>query len=420
MIQRVFVATCLIVTLASLSLLGLVWHQSNQAVNAAAVATRQLAEAHATNQAKMVELFTQAQSTNAEMLKQLQTMAKPAQSPPTSDWIPLSFKLTLETPDGPPAVGYEVKLQKGSAGLFEGGMRRESDSAGLVDFGVVHPGDWEFALSRSWDEQHIWMCQGSFNILPETKVVKPIVCPGPQTARCEVKFRVQWPADLAAKDLRVQATFVQAPTVFQSPLKWNVVNSSGDHEHVALLCGPGLKLIELDGSTKLDLWHHYESASEALSAQRVFGDWRSHPVRSESDVAAMDKGSFVLRRLIVLQPRARQNLATKGDRFAILAHAEASDEFGQEVETYLSDPDEGKLPLGSGWSLKHFKGGVKVKPSYWRQHEGRFTARPGQVNDWSLSLPEELLSVVREQLESKDDLKAKEPGAIADPRVDLQ
>ena len=72
MIQRVLVATCLIVTLASLSLLGLVWHQSNQAVNAAAVATRQLAEAHATNQAKMVELFAQSQTTNAEMLKQLQ------------------------------------------------------------------------------------------------------------------------------------------------------------------------------------------------------------------------------------------------------------------------------------------------------------------------------------------------------------
>ena len=213
MIQRVFVATCLIVTLASLSLLGLVWHQSNQAVNAATVATRQLADAHATNQAKMVELFAQSQSTNAEMLKQLQSMAKPAQSPPTSEWIPLSFKLTLETPDGPPAVGYEVKLQKESAGLFEGGiLPPESDSS-------CRPGRFQrrgpprrlggSRPSRSWDEQHIWMCQGSMNILPGTKVVKTIVCPGPQTARCEVKFRIQWPADLAAKDLRLQTTFVQ-------------------------------------------------------------------------------------------------------------------------------------------------------------------------------------------------------------------
>ena len=209
MIQRVFVASCLIVTLASLSLLGLVWHQSNQAVNAAADATRRLAEAHATDQTKMVELFTQSQSTNAEMLKQLQRWPSRRRSPPTSDWIPLSFKLTLGTLDGPPAVGYEVKLQKGSAGLFEGGMRRESDSAGLVDFGVVHPGDWNFELSRSWDEQHVWMSQGSFDILPGTKVVRTIVCPGPQTAQCEVKLRVQCPADLAAKDLRVQTTFVQ-------------------------------------------------------------------------------------------------------------------------------------------------------------------------------------------------------------------
>ena len=93
-------------------------------------------------------------------------------------------------------------------------MHRESDSAGLVDFGVVHPGDWNFELSGSWDEQHVWMCQGSLNILPGTKVVRTIVCPGPQTAQCEVKLRVQWPADLAAKDLRVQTTSSQRRPCF--------------------------------------------------------------------------------------------------------------------------------------------------------------------------------------------------------------
>ncbi len=61
MAQRVLNAACLVGTLASLSLLGLVWHQSNQAANAAALATQRLAEAQATNQAKTIEVLTQSQ-----------------------------------------------------------------------------------------------------------------------------------------------------------------------------------------------------------------------------------------------------------------------------------------------------------------------------------------------------------------------
>jgi hypothetical protein len=204
----------------------------------------------------------------------------------------------------------------------------------------------------------------------------------------------------------VQATFVQGSTVFQSPLKWTVLNSSGDHEHLAILCGPGLKLIELGGSTKLDLWRRHEAPSKALSAQRVFGDFQSHRIPPESEVLAIDAGSFVLQGLTVLQPIARQNAATKGERFAILAHTEASDDFGQKVETYLSgDPDEETQPLGFAWSLKDFKGGVRLKASYWRQHEARFAARPGQVNEWILPLPDELIEVVRQQL--GEEVKSK-------------
>ena len=111
----------------------------------------------------------------------------------------------------------------------------------------------------------------------------------------------------------------------------------------------------------------------------------------------MDTGRFVLRRLIVLQPCARQNAATKHERFAILAHCQAKDEFGNEVESYLFDPDEGKQPIGVS-SLKDFNGAVTVKPSYWRENEGAFVSSPGQVNEWTISLPEELIDVVRKQL----------------------
>ncbi len=239
MTQRALNTACLIGTFASLSLVGLVWQQSNQSANAAALATRRLAEAQATNQAKTIELLTQSQSTAVEMLKQLQTMSTAAQSPRAPDWIPVTFKLTMETLDGPPAAGYEATLQSSSSGLFGQAISRESDAGGLVDFGVVHPGDWQFLLSRSEGDQCTWKCSGNLNVLPGTSVAKTIVCPNPLPVQSSVKLRVEWPADLAANDLRMAVTFIQAPTTFQPALNWKVVDSDGFERRRTILYGPG-------------------------------------------------------------------------------------------------------------------------------------------------------------------------------------
>jgi len=48
----------------------------------------------------------------------------------------------------------------GSAILIDQGIRSESDSTDLVGFGVVHPGNWGFVLSKSPDEQRTWKCHG--------------------------------------------------------------------------------------------------------------------------------------------------------------------------------------------------------------------------------------------------------------------
>ena len=65
MAQRVLIATCLVVTAASLALVGMFWMQSTGAA-------RDLAE---TNR-RMVEALTENQATNRELLKQLQSAAK--------------------------------------------------------------------------------------------------------------------------------------------------------------------------------------------------------------------------------------------------------------------------------------------------------------------------------------------------------
>ena len=326
MIQRAFFASCLIVTLASLSLMGFVWHQSSLAANAAASATLRLADAQAANQAKIVEAFTRTQATNEEILKHLRLMAKPAQASQTPEWVPVSFKLTQERPDGPPAVGYEATLISGSAILVAQGIQRESDATGLIDFGVVHPGNWEFELSKTSDERRTWKCRGYLNVLPGAGIQKTIVCPGQPAIQFGVNLRVQWPADLAHKDLRLQATFVQAPTTFQPSLKWTAIDASGNRGSRTILCGPGDKQIEIGGATSLTLWHFYVESHKSRRVQRVFGDLCFQRGQSQSDAVAMETGSFLPQCLVVLRPYARQQKARNGERFEVLAHTAATDE----------------------------------------------------------------------------------------------
>ena len=399
-------------------MVGLVWHQSSQAARAGTDATRALADAQAANQAKMVELFTQTRSTNEEMLKQLRAMAKLAQSPQTPEWIPVSFKLTVERPDGPPAVGYEAILVSGSAILIDQGIHRESDSTGMVDFGVVQPGNWQFFVSKTAEDQRTWKCQGYLNVLPGTGLVKTIVCPAPRPIVSGVKLRVEWPADLAKEDLRLQMTLAHAPTTFEPSLKWLATDSSGARTTRTLLCGPGTTQTEIGGATTLALWRIYEDKYEKVA--RVFGDLRSLRGQSQADSVALETGSFIPQSLVVLRPLARQEQPRNGERFEVLAHASANDDAGLGVESFrLADPDQGRASLGPSWPLSEFQRGVTLAPSYWRQLEGRFSVRSGQTNEWTFSLPEELQNAVREQLKSQKGPVPKEPRASAAPRASI-
>jgi hypothetical protein len=407
MIQRTVIVAGVVVTLASLALLGMVWHDSNRAMRDAAEAARRSAEVQATNQAKIVELLTQSQSSSAEILKQLQAVSAKTQDPRSPDWIPVTLKLTLETPNGPPAAGYQVMFYGGS-GLFDQAIERESGPDGSVDFGVVHPGDWKFELSHPRDEQYTWRCRGSLNVLPGTKIARTIVCPVPVPEAASVRLNVQWPADLAAKNLGVEATFVPVPLTFQPPLKWAAQDMYSSERRCRLLYGPEANRAEIGGSAELNLWCHYTGYGRSEAGTPVFADLRSQGDRPGSDSIAMERGGYVLRRLIVLRPVARQNAKVKGQRLEVLAHAEATSKDDSDVKSYSNDPDVGEDALGAGSPLSLYKGRVSVAPAYWRWLEGRFLVLAGQVNDWALPLPEELVNFVREQLAGNQDLKVEQ------------
>ena len=231
MAHRLLIASCLAAVAACCTMVGVVWSQSTREAARAAEANRRLAE-----------LLTQTQATNQEMLKQLQAMTKPATPSKSQDWIPVSLKLTLEKPDGPPAVGYEVELAHGSgAPLLQGPMRRSADAEGVVDFGVIQPGDWAYAMSSG-----PWEATGNLNVLPGSPVALSIVCPRPSTARIPTRVRVNWPASLAGKGIKAIALFRHKDASFEAPPRLQWKRSSLGMVRILCLPDGGQRLLDPD------------------------------------------------------------------------------------------------------------------------------------------------------------------------------
>ena len=185
MLQRVMIGTCVLVTAASLSLVGLLWHQAIEA-RRAVVAER-----------------AEALASQKEMLSQLRAMSEAVRNPRSLDWNPLKFKLTQGTPDGPPVAGVDVVLVKADSGNGGGvfGRNLKSDTSGIVDFGLVNPGEYTFNLRQRATTIGGIPRQTSVpvSIRPGSETLKHIVCPKTPAEKGPVKVKFSWPADLEKK-----------------------------------------------------------------------------------------------------------------------------------------------------------------------------------------------------------------------------
>ncbi len=118
MAQRILIATCLVVTLASLSVAGIIYRQSTRIQGDSARAAAEAIRA-------MTVQNEQAQIGQQEMLKQLREMSEVVRSTRSLDWNPVKFHLTEETPEGPPAVGFSIALRERVPGAGPNGLEPE-------------------------------------------------------------------------------------------------------------------------------------------------------------------------------------------------------------------------------------------------------------------------------------------------------
>jgi hypothetical protein len=435
MSQRILIGMVFLLTVICCALFGLVWQQATRA-------ERQAAEA---NQ-RLVELFTRAQVTDHEMLKQLQAVAwavQPGQSP---DWIPVSLRLTQETIDGPPAVGVEAQLAKGGTGFrgrtsgatgrramgFQGAffnsrqgetIQRVSDENGLVDFGVVHPGDWQLYLTR-WDKGPIaWRASTTLNVLPGIKIVKPIICPKTPPDAARVQLRVSWPADLEGHGYLVEAWFEHAGVAYQPSLHWTFGHDLGAGRIRDMLCmtrGPETKQTELGSGEGLFFWDFAAFArpedlgNEASDSKRLFADLRADQFALEPGTSEVDAGEYKLVRIVVLHRRTPPSHKPSRERFDVLGHASVNWEYHPPVYMFT------KPPMGDDYKARGAQGlgqldedapynrkRVAASDAFWEGAEARFEAQPRKVSEWTFGVPDELVNSLRHQLKPEEPGRAK-------------
>ena len=215
MAQRVLIATCLVFMVACVSVVALAWHWMNQDQ---LQRSRAAAEATEANR-RVAEALAQAQATNKDMLNKMSEMSEALRHPRSPDWNPVTFKLTEQTPSGPPAAGVSVYLAP--SGDSAKGSSRTSDASGVADFGAVHPGDYTFSLTTSWGKG-AYRASGQINIQPGGEIHKSILCPKTPPELADIRIKFTWPVDLEAETLVVYAPFTFSDCTLEPGFSWTM------------------------------------------------------------------------------------------------------------------------------------------------------------------------------------------------------
>ena len=383
MAQRVLIASCVVVTVASLSLVGLVWIQSNRAAAETIEANRKLSEA-----------LAQAQTTNKDMLSKLSEMSEAIRNPRSLDWNAVKFMVTDETPDGPPAAGCSISLflrDSRDKQIF-----RTSDASGIADFGLVHPGEYFFGVSKNWDRGTL-SGSGQLNVEPGSQIYKRIVCPKKVLERVPLRIRCDWPADLEKEGLVVDTPFRFMP-IEKDGTSWNISSGMGTASH-SVLCGPGAALKEIRNPMGLYVW---ASFMQRLRADILTSDVRA--INEQAESLKWERGTYRLSELIVLRPDDSPAGTSGRHRFEILARCYpwhtnyGTYEFRQQPPSDEELRTRGGMMVGGQTTIGI--AGVVLPKESWSKVATSFDARPDRVNEWTITLPEELIKAVRGKLKA--------------------
>ena len=427
MAQRVLIGTCLVVMLAITTFTGLTWQRMNQDQVLRIKAAADIFDANRRTEAA----FAEAQATNQAMMKQLRAMSDAMSHPRTPDWNPVILKLTEETLDGPPDARVHLTLRRDGEPQDKE-IRRNSDSAGIADFGSVHPGDYTFFIQKNFVGGQQWL-SGQLYVKPGSEVHISIVCPKSPPECVSVRIKLRWPADLEKEQLVTYAPFVLVKRELQPGMAWALRKYVGEARHRwssdgmarsfvavrSVLSGPGTALTEIMNNKALLLWTVFKGnrgEEPPVVAKLGPGDWADilvedlREVQDPSQGLKWEAGIYGLNELIVLRPKKSPDVESGRHRFDVLVATRAP-RYDQPILLGSKPPEKEDFEIfkpelhgprfgQSAYPLGFLRSTptVDLSQDYWNKVQSAFEARRGEMNEWTIPLPDELSRAVREAL----------------------
>ncbi len=427
MLQRVVVAACLVVMLICVGFTGSAWIQMNRTREA-------LAESHATNK---------------ELLGQIRQVSETLRHRRSPDWNPVRLKLTQGSADGPPVARVNVILHRSREDPAVT-LSRTSDASGIVDFGVVQPGEYRFGINIRWDGG--WEDgTGLINVQPGSELLKTVICPKTPPERVPVTVRCRLPADLEAQNAVLYADFVHRYLALEPGVNWQtrvlVPRDAQESSAVAVkaarrspsqgttppwvgsparafLCGPGAERVWAKAARGIYVWALFRSDWEravqeiAEHGRGVRADILDKDLdRHHPDTKQMEVGTYALSRLFVLRPVRTPEIPPRRRRYEVLV-ACLPNGVNQFIELLPEPPTEN---LDSTFVTERLPGQMSAGPSlatlelpadYWTQ--AVFEARLGRPAQWTIAIPDELIKAARERLAGDPATRSK--SATAKPQ----
>ena len=167
--------------------------------------------------------FRENRAVNEALLARLESLAERPQAEPISDYCKLTVRVTKETEDGEPAVGFWVQLEGKAVNPTDKVILSERiDEDGAVSFSPILPGKYSITTSTPWGDRN----RQSVTLLPGNEQTIAIVTRESPLQEVDVSFRVDWPEDLKGEPLLLACRFyVDKSTYRVSETTWQAVRS---------------------------------------------------------------------------------------------------------------------------------------------------------------------------------------------------
>ncbi|MDA0833681.1 MAG: hypothetical protein O2955_19795 [Planctomycetota bacterium] len=355
---------------------------------------------------------------NRAMLEKLSSLTLMSEEHPQSlntlllDWVPVKVKLVSNEHGMVPDGEFQVTLFGKLFGTDNVQVDKKLHINEEVEIGYVKPGSCTLTVNSPWGD-HTTDYQ---TIMPGTPRTLTVDCPSKPIEDVQLKLDVNWPADLRNENLDLICAVSQGlrhigETVWQPPLvqdrqgfsgttkrDWLLLQSSGKVANYWSTIGYAGYNIESIGQSKYGIETRLDPDSELMWKESL--TIRNLPVEINGMTVV-----FPSTELLAL--RMSKKLTISGMGMPIISTWPTDRYFRGDGELV-----SGQMPEMNGI----FQGPIiiPIKSAIVDKSADplRFVPKAGEINVWTIELPESLVARTREALKALDEFKAERNDSV--------